>query len=87
MAVSQGADGNPAIIQTAIWYLDTLLVKVKIPIDKMQLIAAACYWIAHKIHGPGILAGKLTRCSNHAFSAYSLLCAEKAVLERLVSGT
>ncbi|XP_028172432.1 uncharacterized protein LOC114361557 [Ostrinia furnacalis] len=78
-----GPDGNPAIIQTAAWYLDSVLHAGQVQVDKLQLIAAACYWIAHKLHGSGLSASRLVRYSNQAFSPERLLAAEKAILERL----
>ncbi|CAG9793499.1 unnamed protein product [Diatraea saccharalis] len=51
---SVGADGNPAVIQTAVWYLDSVLATGLVQVTHLQLIAAACYWIARKLHGPGV---------------------------------
>ncbi|XP_053615235.1 uncharacterized protein LOC128678028 [Plodia interpunctella] len=78
-----GPNGNPAIVQTASWYLNSVLSNRQVPIDQLQLVAAACYWIAHKLQGPGLHAQRLVKYSNHAFTTRSLLYAEKAVLERL----
>ncbi|KAL0819136.1 hypothetical protein ABMA28_008395 [Loxostege sticticalis] len=78
-----GPDGNPATIQTATWYLDSVLVVGQVQVDKLQLIAAACYWIAHKLHGSGLSGQRLVKYANYAFTPERLLAAEKAVLERL----
>ncbi|XP_026735363.1 uncharacterized protein LOC113499189 [Trichoplusia ni] len=78
-----GADGNPAIIQAACWYLDSILGTGHVQLDKLQLVAAACFWIAQKLNGPVIPAIRLVRYSNGAFTTEKLLAAEKAVLLRL----
>ncbi|XP_059058787.1 uncharacterized protein LOC131852162 [Achroia grisella] len=78
-----GAKGNPATIQIACWYLDSILSTGQIHVDKLQLIAAACYWIAQKLNGPVLSASRLVRFSSNAFTAKDLMAAEKAVLERL----
>uniref|UniRef100_A0A2A4JZY5 Serpin domain-containing protein n=1 Tax=Heliothis virescens TaxID=7102 RepID=A0A2A4JZY5_HELVI len=78
-----GADGNPAIIQAACWYLDSILGTGHVQLDKLQLVAAACYWIAQKINGPYVPAARLVKYSNTAFTSAKLLAAEKAVLIRL----
>ncbi|XP_062525360.1 uncharacterized protein LOC101739653 isoform X2 [Bombyx mori] len=78
-----GSDGNPAIIHTACWYLDSILGTSQVQLDKLQLVAAACYWIAQKLHGPVLTATRLVKCANHAFSASRLMAAEKVVLQKL----
>ncbi|OWR48571.1 cyclin domain-containing protein 2 [Danaus plexippus plexippus] len=75
-----GPAGSPSTVQYAQWYFDSMLAIGHIHIDQMQLFAAACYWIAQKIHGPYTYARKLVKCSSHAFSCEKLLAAEKAVL-------
>lgn len=80
----QGAEGNPSTIQTACWYLDSILGIVHVQLDKLQLTAAACYWIAQKFHGPVTPASKLVKCANKAFTADKLLSAEKAILKKMV---
>lgn len=47
-----GIDGKPATLQTAVWYLNTLLATNHVTLKNMQLEAAAAYWIASKYHGP-----------------------------------
>ncbi|XP_061728917.1 uncharacterized protein LOC133533858 [Cydia pomonella] len=78
-----GIDGNPATIQTAAWYLDTVLTTGNVTLENMQLVGAAAYWIASKHHGPPIPASKLVKYANHAFTQEKLLEAEKAILVRL----
>ncbi|CAH2095256.1 unnamed protein product [Euphydryas editha] len=78
-----GSDGNPAVIQTALWYLDSILAVGYVQLEKLQLVAAACYWIAQKIHGHVLTAKRLVKCSSHAFTAENLQAAEKAVLYKL----
>ncbi|XP_050354770.1 uncharacterized protein LOC126776351 [Nymphalis io] len=78
-----GSDGNPAVIQSAIWYLDSVLAVGHVQIEKLQLVAAACYWIAQKIHGTAATAKRLVKFSSHAFTAGNLVAAEKAVLYKL----
>ncbi|CAG9568059.1 unnamed protein product [Danaus chrysippus] len=78
-----GPDGSPSTVQYAQWYFDAILAIGHIHINQMQLFAAACYWIAQKIHGPYTYARKLVKCSSHAFSCEKLLAAEKAVLVTL----
>ncbi|XP_038207481.1 uncharacterized protein LOC119829151 [Zerene cesonia] len=78
-----GAGGNPATIQTATWYLDSVLAVGPVPIEKLQLFATACFWIAQKIHGPVTTAHKLVKCSNHAFTTQYLLKAEALILKNL----
>ncbi|CAH0402316.1 unnamed protein product [Chilo suppressalis] len=78
-----GPDGNPATVQTAVWYLDSVLATGQVQVNKLQLVAAACYWVAHKLHGPGLSATRLVNCSNYAFTTEDLLCAEKSILQRL----
>lgn len=83
----QGPFGNPAIIQSACWYLDSVLGTHKVQLDRLQLVGAACYWIAQKLHGPMMPASRLVKCANYAFSQDRLLAAEKAVIQKLVSDT
>ncbi|XP_047537566.1 uncharacterized protein LOC125071388 [Vanessa atalanta] len=78
-----GSDGNPAVIQSAIWYLDSILAVGHVQLEKLQLVAAACYWIAQKIHGQAVTAKRLVRFASHAFTTGNLLAAEKAVLYKL----
>ncbi|XP_030035823.2 uncharacterized protein LOC115451603 isoform X2 [Manduca sexta] len=78
-----GADGNPAVIQSACWFFDSVVGTGHVQFDKIQLVAAACYWIAQKLHGPVMPATKLVIYSEYAFTAERLLAAEKAVLEKL----
>ncbi|CAG4960085.1 unnamed protein product [Colias eurytheme] len=78
-----GAGGNPATIQTATWYLDSVLEVGPVPIENLQLFATACFWIAQKIHGPVTAAHKLVKCSNHAFTTKYLLKAETLILINL----
>ncbi|XP_075984586.1 cyclin-A2-like [Anticarsia gemmatalis] len=78
-----GAHGNPATIQSACWYLDSILGTGYVQLDKLQLVAAACYWIAQKFHGPATSAARLVNCSNKAFTTDKLLNAEKVVLIKL----
>ncbi|KAL4717240.1 hypothetical protein ACJJTC_017127 [Scirpophaga incertulas] len=78
-----GADGYPATIQTAIWYLDSVLGLSEVALDKLQLIGAASYWIANKLHGAINAARYLVKCSNQAFSASDLRQAEKEILLKL----
>ncbi|XP_048006295.1 uncharacterized protein LOC125241730 [Leguminivora glycinivorella] len=78
-----GVDGNPATIQTAVWYLDAVLATGNVTLENMQLVAAAAYWIATKHHGPLTPASKLVKYANHAFTHQRLLEAEKVILARL----
>ncbi|XP_026761345.1 uncharacterized protein LOC113520270 [Galleria mellonella] len=78
-----GPDGNPTTIQSACWYLDSVLSTGQVEVHKLQLLAAACYWIAQKLNGPVLSASRLVRFSNNAFSSYDLMMAEKQILERL----
>ncbi|KAJ8711693.1 hypothetical protein PYW08_008647 [Mythimna loreyi] len=78
-----GADGNPAVIQSACWYLDSILGTRYIRLEKLQLVAAACFWIAQKLNGPFMPAMRLVKCSSSAFTAQELVAAERAVLIRL----
>ncbi|XP_063378511.1 uncharacterized protein LOC134665435 [Cydia fagiglandana] len=78
-----GIDGNPATIQTAVCYLDAVLATGNVTLENMQLVAAAAYWIASKLHGPLTPASKLVKYANHAFTQQRLLEAEKVILLRL----
>ncbi|XP_045779162.1 uncharacterized protein LOC123876834 [Maniola jurtina] len=78
-----GPKGNPAAVQTAAWYFDTLLSVVEVEINKLQVVAAACYWIALKIHGNFGSAKKLVKIGANAYSAKLLKSAEIAVLKEL----
>ncbi|VVC95126.1 unnamed protein product [Leptidea sinapis] len=63
---------SPAGVQFAVWYLDILFTTVRIDLDKLQLAATACYWIAVKIVGPSISAKSLVRYSNYSFQIKDL---------------
>ncbi|XP_072933469.1 uncharacterized protein [Epargyreus clarus] len=78
-----GADGDPTIVQTACWYLDAVLGIGHVQLDKLQLVAAACFWISQKLHGPSVQASRLVKCANRAFTGEQLMAAEKAVLYKL----
>ncbi|CAH2054607.1 unnamed protein product, partial [Iphiclides podalirius] len=78
-----GPDGNPAVVQTAAWYLDSVLSVSSVQLEHLQPVAAACYWIAQKLHGPVAPASNLIKCSNKAFSSKQLMGAEKAILNKL----
>ncbi|CAG4962547.1 unnamed protein product [Parnassius apollo] len=80
---TKGSDGNPAVIQTASWYLDSVLRVCSVWPEQLQQIAAACFWIAQKIHGPVASASMLIKCANGAFSKTQLLRAEEAILMKL----
>ncbi|XP_073959205.1 uncharacterized protein isoform X2 [Choristoneura fumiferana] len=76
-------DGNPAVLQTALRYLDSVLASSRITVENMQLIGATSFWIAAKMHGPVISAGKLVMYSDYAFEVKKLLEAEKIILSKL----
>ncbi|XP_063374026.1 uncharacterized protein LOC134661771 [Cydia amplana] len=78
-----GIDGNPATIQTAVWYLDAVLAMGNVTPENMHLVAAAAYWIASKLHGPFTPASKLVKYGNHTFTKQRLWEAEKVILLRL----
>ncbi|CAG4954727.1 unnamed protein product, partial [Parnassius apollo] len=78
-----GSDGNPAVIQTASWYLDSILSISSVQLEQLQPVAAACFWIAQKHHGPVASASKLIKCANRAFSTTQLLRTEEAILKKL----
>ncbi|CAG5007985.1 unnamed protein product [Parnassius apollo] len=78
-----GSDGNPAVIQTASWYLDSVLSICSVWPEQLQQVAAACFWIAQKIHGPVASASMLIKFANGAFSKTQLLRAEEAILMKL----
>lgn len=78
-----GADGNPSTVQSACWYLDSILGTGRVQLEKLQLVAAACYWIAQKLYGPVKPASRLVKCANKAFTTKHLMNAEKIVLMRL----
>ncbi|CAG4955316.1 unnamed protein product [Parnassius apollo] len=79
-----GSDGNPAVIQTASWYLDSILSISSVQLEQLQPVAAACFWIAQKHHGPVASASKLIKCAKRAFSTTQLLRTEEAILKKLV---
>ncbi|KAH9644028.1 hypothetical protein HF086_004289 [Spodoptera exigua] len=54
-----GSSGNPAVVQTACWYLDSILGTGHVQVERLQLVAAACYWIAQKLNGPVMPAMRL----------------------------
>ncbi|CAG4955389.1 unnamed protein product [Colias eurytheme] len=78
-----GAGGNPATIQTATWYLDSVLAVGQVPVKNLHVFATACFWIAQKIHGPETTSHELVKCSNHAFTTKHLLKAETMILKNL----
>ncbi|CAK1593803.1 unnamed protein product [Parnassius mnemosyne] len=78
-----GSDGNPAVVQTASWYLDSVLSISSVRLDQLQLVATACYWIAQKLHGPVAPSYRLIKYANRAFSTTQLLETEKAILNKL----
>ncbi|XP_068619873.1 uncharacterized protein [Battus philenor] len=78
-----GPDGNPAVVQTATWYMDSVLSICSVRLDQLQQVAAACFWIAQKIYGPSISASQLVKYSNNAFSCTQLMVMEKAILNKL----
>ncbi|KAJ8709125.1 hypothetical protein PYW07_008951 [Mythimna separata] len=78
-----GVDGNPAVIQSACWYLDSILGTRFVRLEKLQLVAVACFWIAQKLNGPFMPAKRLANYSGGVFTADDLVDAERAVLIRL----
>ena len=82
--INKGLHGNPAVVQSAQWYLDAILTVSQVQIDALQVVAAACYWIAQKTHGPAYSARRLVKSASEAFNCKLLLAAEKAVLYKLV---
>lgn len=81
----KGPNGNPAVVQTATWYLDSVLSVSSVQLEHLQTVAAACYWIAQKLHGPVATASRLVKFSNRAFTSKQLMGAEMAILNKLVS--
>ncbi|CAG5035592.1 unnamed protein product [Parnassius apollo] len=79
----RGSDDNPAVIQTASWYLDSVLSVSSVRLEQLRHVAAACFWIAQKHHGPVASASKLIKCANRAFSKTQLLSSEEAILKKL----
>ncbi|XP_045784580.1 uncharacterized protein LOC123880485 [Maniola jurtina] len=47
----EGPRGNAVTVQTAAWYFDTFVENAAVGPDRVKLVAAACYWIATKLHG------------------------------------
>lgn len=80
----QGADGDPVVFQSACWFLDTLLAKEEIHIEKLQLVTSACYWIAQKMHQTPSSAVRLVKAANFYFTAQDLQEAERGILKSLV---
>ncbi|CAH2261878.1 jg25450 [Pararge aegeria aegeria] len=78
-----GPGGNPAAVQTAAWYFDTVLTIAQTSAENMQVLAAACYWIALKIQGNVISSKKLVKAAANVFTVELLIVAESAVMERL----
>ncbi|XP_045510157.1 uncharacterized protein LOC123705438 [Colias croceus] len=78
-----GAGGNPATIQTAIWYFDSVLALAQVSSNYIQVYATACFWIAQKIHGPVTTSHELVKCLDHAVTTKYLLKAEKLILKHL----
>ncbi|CAK1593802.1 unnamed protein product [Parnassius mnemosyne] len=83
LLVVNGSEGNPAVIQTASWYLDSVLSITSVRLDELQPLAAASYWIARKHHGPVVPSSVLIKYSNGAFNRTQLLEAEKTILNKL----
>ncbi|XP_023948772.2 uncharacterized protein LOC112053551 [Bicyclus anynana] len=78
-----GAEGNPATVQTAAWYFDYLFTVARAPIDMLQMLATACYWIALKVQGNVLTSRTLIRAANHAFDVKQLIHTERAVITKL----
>nr|XP_034839604.1 uncharacterized protein LOC117995721 [Maniola hyperantus] len=78
-----GRSGNPAAVQTAAWYFDTLLAVAEVEVKTWQVVAVACYWIALKIHGNLCSTKKLVIIGGNAYSANILKSAERYILKRL----
>ncbi|XP_061716985.1 uncharacterized protein LOC133524842 isoform X2 [Cydia pomonella] len=74
-----GTVGNPATIQAAVWYLDTVLATCNVP-NNVQLEAAAAYLIASKHRGPRTRTSKLITCAGFAFTKEKLLEKELDIL-------
>ncbi|KAJ2949621.1 hypothetical protein O0L34_g15544 [Tuta absoluta] len=78
-----GSGGNPAVVQLATWYFDCYLCTAWVTIHRLQLIAAACFWIASKFHGRIISGKRLVKYSGHAFIEKELVDSERNILKRL----
>ncbi|XP_069364855.1 G2/mitotic-specific cyclin-A-like [Maniola hyperantus] len=78
-----GSIGNPAVVQTAAWYLDALLSVTELNINKWQVVGVACYWIAMKIHGKSYSLKALVTIGGDAYSAKVLKFTERLVLRTL----
>ncbi|XP_049868210.1 G2/mitotic-specific cyclin-A-like [Pectinophora gossypiella] len=78
-----GSGGHPAVVQLACWYLDAYLCTTRVTIDRLQVIAAACFWIAAKFHGRNITGRRLVKYSGNAFIENELVAAERNILRKL----
>ncbi|KAI5651550.1 hypothetical protein NE865_00794 [Phthorimaea operculella] len=78
-----GSGGNPAVVQLAAWYFDCYLCTAWVSINRLQVIAAACFWIATKFHGRLVSGKRLVKYSGHAFIEKELVDSERNILKRL----
>ncbi|XP_041983075.1 uncharacterized protein LOC121736083 [Aricia agestis] len=76
-------NGNPAVVQSAVSYMDALLATRQVDAEHLQLVAAACFWLAQKNLGSYMSARRLVRASSQAFSVTKLVHAERTILKLL----
>lgn len=69
----------------ACWYLDSLSSRKDISLEQLQVVAAACYWIAQKMYGPSIVSSRLVKNGGDSYTSSQLRRAEEKILLILVS--
>ncbi|GBP92138.1 hypothetical protein EVAR_67327_1 [Eumeta japonica] len=74
---------NPQTVQTACWYLDSLLAIEEVRLEDLQLLGAACYWVAQKQCVVACSARRLVKQSADAFTVAELKIAEQKILSKL----
>lgn len=62
-----------------------MLSKNFVALPKLQILAAACYWVARKIQGKTTTAKILVKAANNAFTIKDLELAERAVVMKLIN--
>ncbi|XP_022131004.2 uncharacterized protein LOC111004318 [Pieris rapae] len=81
--VDINSTGDPAVIQTAAWYFDTVLTIRKLKDTDLPVAITACFWISRKVHGKVCTARALVEKSGSVFDAEHLCIVEKRILRLL----
>ncbi|CAK1545671.1 unnamed protein product [Leptosia nina] len=75
--------GNPAVVQTAAWYFDSIYSRCNVQTSDVPVAVTACLWISRKIHGKANTAKTLVHRSGKVFNVPTLCRTEWRILKLL----